>query len=236
MASSASSQSSSASSQSADKYEGFDLLKCSTVQEGKKEAEVKLPLGYRFNPTEDEIVVYFLFNKIMDRAMPTYDLIKEVDVYGYDPNQLPNGDFKHNAGCNAAYYFANREPFDASEGKIIKTAANGDYWKVIDDEYEVLFKDSEVIVGFEAVMNFYEGKEPNGTKTPFVMNEYRLNPHVVPAHVLNDSIRNKIERYVVCRIINEEVSNQPVIDYKKESLELLLKYASAGTVKDGEPK
>ena len=63
---------------------------------------------------------------------------------------------------------------------------------MIDDEYEVLFKDSEVIVGFEAVMNFYEGKAPNGTKTPFVMNEYRLNPRVVPAHVLNESIKNKV--------------------------------------------
>lgn len=84
----------SSASQSADENEGFDLLKCSTVQGGKKHAEARLPLGYRFDPTGDEIVVYYLFNKIMDRAMPTYDLIQEVDVYERDPNQLPNGEFQ----------------------------------------------------------------------------------------------------------------------------------------------
>ncbi|XP_068326743.1 NAC transcription factor 29-like [Pyrus communis] len=225
----------SSASQSADENEGFDLLKCSTVQEGKKDAEIRLPLGYRFDPTGDEILVYYLFNKIMDRAMPTYDLIKEVDVYECDPNQLPNGDFRHTADFNAAYYFANREPFDACEGKIIKTATNGGYWKVIDDEEEVLFEDSNVIVGFETVMKFYKGQAPNGTKTPFVMNEYRLNPRVVPAHVLNESIKNKIEKYVVCQIINKEVSNQPAIEYGQGLLELLQK-SSAGTVEDGVPK
>ena len=63
---------------------------------------------------------------------------------------------------------------------------------MIDDQEEVLYKDSDVIVGFETVMKFYKGQAPNGTKTPFVMNEYRLDPRVVPAHVLNESINDKV--------------------------------------------
>lgn len=76
----------------------FDLLKCSKIENGKKEADVDLPTGYRFDPSEDEIVVYYLFNKILDRELPITDVIKEISVYDHDPDELPNGRFQISKG------------------------------------------------------------------------------------------------------------------------------------------
>ncbi|BBG94308.1 hypothetical protein Prudu_002555 [Prunus dulcis] len=86
----------------------------------KKEADVDLPTGYRFDPSEDEIVVYYLFNKILDRELPITDVIKEISVYDHDPDELPNGDFKHGCDCNEAFYFTYTEQIYSSEGKITR--------------------------------------------------------------------------------------------------------------------
>ncbi|BFG16799.1 hypothetical protein CerSpe_030730 [Prunus speciosa] len=72
-------------------------------------------------------------------------------------------------------------------------------------------------------MVFHKGTAPNGIETDFIMHEYRVNPLIVPTHVLNDSIRAKIESYVVCRIIHEGVSNFPPTNFHRDGLLGLLK-------------
>ncbi|XP_034201265.1 NAC transcription factor 29-like, partial [Prunus dulcis] len=180
---------------------------CSKIENGKKEADVDLPTGYRFDPSEDEIVVYYLFNKILDRELPITDVIKEISVYDHDPDELPNGDFKHGCDCNEAFYFTYTEQIYSSEGKITRRTTKSGYWDLDGEEEEVKYGNGDITVGFEKVMVFHKGTAPNGIETDFIMHEFRLNPLIVPTHVLNDSIRAKIERYMVCRIIHEGISN-----------------------------
>ncbi|KAI3749942.1 hypothetical protein L2E82_20563 [Cichorium intybus] len=46
------------------------------------------PPGFRFNPTDEELVLYYLKRKICGRSLKL-DIIGEVDVYKWDPEELP---------------------------------------------------------------------------------------------------------------------------------------------------
>lgn len=51
-----------------------------------------LPLGYRFSPNGQEIIVQYLTKKILNQRLPS-NIIKDIDLYAYDhPCQLPIGD------------------------------------------------------------------------------------------------------------------------------------------------
>lgn len=50
--------------------------------------DVMLP-GFRFHPTDEELVGFYLRRKIQQRLLPI-ELIKQVDIYKYDPWDLPS--------------------------------------------------------------------------------------------------------------------------------------------------
>ncbi|XP_050374397.1 NAC domain-containing protein 41-like [Argentina anserina] len=185
--------------------EDFDVLKCTEVDNGKTQEELNLPKGYRFSPDDDELVLFYLFNKILGRPIPLTDVIKELDLYEHDPDQIPRGDYRHGTKGNEAYYFTNVEQIYSSEGKGTKRTTKGGYWKVTTEREQVTYGDDKVVVGFKTSMLFNKGHVPRRKLSSFVMHEYRVNPSIVPVGVLNDSIRAKIERFVVCKIVNKDV-------------------------------
>ena len=50
---------------------------------------LSLPFGYRFYPTNYEVIRY-LKHKILERELPA-DIIPTIDVYSHSPDQLPLG-------------------------------------------------------------------------------------------------------------------------------------------------
>lgn len=46
------------------------------------------PPGFRFHPTDEELVLYYLKRKICGRRLKL-DIIADVDVYKWDPEELP---------------------------------------------------------------------------------------------------------------------------------------------------
>lgn len=44
--------------------------------------------GFRFHPTDEELVMYYLKRK-MSRRKLKLDVIRETDVYKWDPEELP---------------------------------------------------------------------------------------------------------------------------------------------------
>lgn len=55
--------------------------------------DVMLP-GFRFHPTDEELVGFYLKIKIQQRTLPI-ELIKQVDIYKYDPWDLPSKIIHH---------------------------------------------------------------------------------------------------------------------------------------------
>lgn len=48
----------------------------------------QLPPGFRFHPTDEELVVHYLKKKVAGAPIPV-DIIAEVDLYKFDPWELP---------------------------------------------------------------------------------------------------------------------------------------------------
>lgn len=46
------------------------------------------PPGFRFHPTDEELVLFYLKKK-MCRRRHSFDVIAETDVYKWDPEELP---------------------------------------------------------------------------------------------------------------------------------------------------
>lgn len=47
-----------------------------------------LPPGFRFHPTDEELVVHYLKKKVTSAPLPV-SIIAEVDLYKFDPWELP---------------------------------------------------------------------------------------------------------------------------------------------------
>lgn len=46
-----------------------------------------MPPGHRFYPTDEELIEYYLKNKVLNLSLPL-NRIKEVNIYDYNPQQL----------------------------------------------------------------------------------------------------------------------------------------------------
>ena len=49
----------------------------------------QLPPGFRFHPTDEELVVHYLKRKVASAPLPV-TIIAEVDLYKFDPWELPS--------------------------------------------------------------------------------------------------------------------------------------------------
>ncbi|KAF3331891.1 NAC transcription factor 29-like protein [Carex littledalei] len=47
-----------------------------------------LPPGFRFHPTDEELILHYLRNRSASIPCPV-DIIAEVDIYKFDPWELP---------------------------------------------------------------------------------------------------------------------------------------------------
>lgn len=54
----------------------------------KADHEVMLP-GFRFHPTDEELVGFYLRRKVNHKPL-SIELIKQLDIYKYDPWDLPS--------------------------------------------------------------------------------------------------------------------------------------------------
>ncbi|PSR91070.1 NAC transcription factor [Actinidia chinensis var. chinensis] len=55
--------------------------------EGDDERKIDLPPGYRFVPTDTELVVHYLFNKVSHKPLPG-NMIIAINIYDFHPQQL----------------------------------------------------------------------------------------------------------------------------------------------------
>ncbi|CAI9754992.1 unnamed protein product [Fraxinus pennsylvanica] len=65
----------------------------------------RLPLGFRFHPTDEELVVHYLKKKAAADPLPV-SIIAEVDLYKFDPWELPP---KATFGEQEWYFFSPRD-------------------------------------------------------------------------------------------------------------------------------
>jgi len=55
----------------------------------------ELPLGYRFYPTEEELVSFYLHNKLEGTRQELQRVIPEISIYDIEPGDLPRKNLFH---------------------------------------------------------------------------------------------------------------------------------------------
>ncbi|CAA0841772.1 Putative NAC domain-containing protein 61 [Striga hermonthica] len=125
---------------------------------------------FRFRPTPFEALQYYLVPKLRGEALPS-DYIKDLDVYKYDPEQIPLDEYKDKGDDDRAYFFVPlTEEILRGKDNATRTTPNG-YWKISEGNVPLYGPDGKII-GLMNKLEFYCGKDPNGVITDWKMTEY----------------------------------------------------------------
>ncbi|CAK9159844.1 unnamed protein product [Ilex paraguariensis] len=130
------------------------------------------PPGFKFYPTEEELVTFYLHNKQVGRRQDLDRVIPVVDIYEYNPWDLPlfAGEFCQ-GDTEQWFFFIPRQEKETRGGRPNRLTASG-YWKATGSPGSV-FSDNNRIIGMKKTMVFYTGRAPSGRKTEWKMNEYK---------------------------------------------------------------
>ncbi|KAL2560020.1 NAC domain containing protein 83 [Forsythia ovata] len=162
-----------------------------------KNGVLRLPPGFRFHPTDEELLVQYLKRKVLSYPLPA-SIIPEVDVNKSDPWDLP-GDSEQER-----YFFSTME-VKYPNGNRSNRATGSGYWKATGSDKKIVSSRSHQVVGMKKTLVFYTGKPPNGCRTDWIMHEYRLDQAQTTAPQTRNLAK---ENWVVCRIFLKRRSNK----------------------------
>ncbi|RDX57809.1 NAC domain-containing protein 79 [Mucuna pruriens] len=134
----------------------------------KGDEPLDLPPGFRFHPTDEEIITCYLTEKVLNRGFSA-TAIGEADFNKCEPWDLPK---KAKMGEKDWYFFCQRDR-KYPTGMRTNRATQTGYWKATGKDKEI-YKGKGNLVGMKKTLVFYRGRAPKGEKTNWVMHEFRL--------------------------------------------------------------
>ncbi|XP_019199829.1 PREDICTED: NAC domain-containing protein 83 isoform X4 [Ipomoea nil] len=152
-----------------------------------KNGVLRLPPGFRFHPTDEELVVQYLKRKVFSCPLPA-SIIPDFDVCKSDPWDLP-GDWEQER-----YFFSTREVKYPNGNRSSRATGSG-YWKATGIDKQIASCRGRQLVGMKKTLVFYKGKAPHGSRTDWIMHEYRLANAPTSLQPPNNN-----ENWVLCRI------------------------------------
>ncbi|KAK3229697.1 hypothetical protein Dsin_001578 [Dipteronia sinensis] len=165
-----------------------------------------VPPGFRFHPTDEELLHYYLRKKISFQKFDM-EVIREVDLNKMEPWELQERCRIGSTPQNEWYFFSHKDR-KYPTGSRTNRATNAGFWKATGRDKCI--RNSYKKIGMRKTLVFYRGRAPHGQKTDWIMHEYRLED-------ADDAQGNPNEDgWVVCRVFkkknlfkvgNNEVSN-----------------------------
>ncbi|KAF8694963.1 hypothetical protein HU200_038073 [Digitaria exilis] len=168
----------------------------------------QLPPGFRFHPTDEELVVQYLRRKALSRPLPAAVIPVVDDVSRLDPWDLPG------ASDGEGYFFSLRRATATRRGGGRRRRAGSGYWKAMGKEKPVFLQCGgrrQLLVGVKTALAFHRSDSSSSSRTGWVMHEYRLavpGGVVLPEQRKNASHDRVVEpgEWVVCRVF---LKNRP---------------------------
>ncbi|GMH25760.1 hypothetical protein Nepgr_027603 [Nepenthes gracilis] len=152
---------------------------------GLKEIGETLPPGFRFYPSDEELVCHYLHKKIANEQLLKGTLV-EIDLHTCEPWQLPE---VAKLNTNEWYFFSFRDRKYATGFRTNRATTSG-YWKATGKDRVIFDPKTRQTVGMRKTLVFYKNRAPCGIKTGWIMHEFRLEiPHMPPK-----------EDWVLCRV------------------------------------
>ncbi|KAJ4887788.1 NAC domain-containing protein 100 [Raphanus sativus] len=178
----------------------------------KEEEQMDLPPGFRFHPTDEELITQYLHKKVLDISFSA-KAIGEVDFNKSEPWELP---WMAKMGEKEWYFFCVRDK-KYPTGLRTNRATEAGYWKATGKDKEIYR--GKTLVGMKKTLVFYRGRAPKGQKTNWVMHEYRLEGKL-SAHNLPKTAKNE---WVICRVFQKTAGGKNI------PISSLIRIGSLGT-------
>ncbi|XP_057460383.1 transcription factor JUNGBRUNNEN 1-like [Actinidia eriantha] len=183
----------------------------SSNRKNSDEEDVVLP-GFRFHPTDEELVGFYLRRKVEKRPLSIEQLIKQVDIYKYDPWDLPKAT---TVGDKEWYFFCKRGRKYRNSIRPNRVTGSG-FWKAtgIDRPIHSTGGEGRECIGLKKSLVYYRGSAGKGTKTDWMMHEFRLptnHDDKSTKHVDVKNITQEAEVWTICRILKRNTSYKKCI-------------------------
>ncbi|XP_020587811.1 protein SOMBRERO [Phalaenopsis equestris] len=154
--------------------------------------QLAVPPGFRFHPTEEELLYYYLRKKVAYEAIDL-DVIRDVDLNKLEPWDL-NDKCKIGSGPQNEWYFFSHKDKKYPTGTRTNRATTAGFWKATGRDKAIHISSSKRI-GMRKTLVFYTGRAPHGLKTDWIMHEYRLD---------DDTSEIQEDSWVVCRVFKKK--------------------------------
>ncbi|GER52751.1 protein recA [Striga asiatica] len=161
--------------------------------------EAELPPGFRFHPRDEELVCDYLMKRVTGR--PTHPFLIHLDLHNCEPWDLPD------IACvgGKEWYFYTQRDRKYATGLRTNRATKSGYWKATGKDRPVTHKGKRV--GMRKTLVFYAGRAPKGSKTEWVMHEYRLEgTHYGPGLKAVCPVK---EDWVLCKVFFKKGTETP---------------------------
>ncbi|TVU04887.1 hypothetical protein EJB05_48028 [Eragrostis curvula] len=173
-----------------------------------------LPPGFRFKPTDEELVVQYLRRKVFGVPLPAAVIPVVANLYSLDPWDIPG------ASDGEKYFFAVRPASSGTAGECARAKSGGatasGRWKPAGKERPVVLPrpcgGGSLLVGVKRTLTFAprRGKKksnraPAGLTAGWVMHEYRL---AAALHKNGCILADAEGEWVACRVFRKSSRQQ----------------------------
>ncbi|KAK9741306.1 hypothetical protein RND81_03G096500 [Saponaria officinalis] len=164
--------------------------------------------GFRFHPTDEELVSFYLKRKV-DKKPLSIEIIKHMDIYKHDPWDLAK--VGNSVGDKEWYFYCKRGRKYRNSVRPNRVTGSG-FWKATGIDRPIYSNggDGHRCVGLKKSLVYYKGSAGKGTKTDWMMHEFRL-PITDDLH--NSSVSKttafEAEIWTLCRIFKRNKRQTP---------------------------
>ncbi|XP_059632694.1 NAC domain-containing protein 68-like [Cornus florida] len=201
-----------------------------------------LAVGYRFEPTDEELISGYLKRKLNGEQELPSNAVIDMDIYACEPwflsydihGSMGNMDNEEHEHQRDRYYFVNRQKKCAATdgGKRPERGVKGKfdvggYWKASSGDKCIRNTQHLNVIGYIKTLAFYKYKNKNKNrkeciKTDWIMHEYCLS-------------RETFQKWVLCRIRDNSRKSKEEGKHKNEGTQDFPKSSAITCVEEGKP-
>ncbi|CAL5004455.1 unnamed protein product [Urochloa decumbens] len=169
-----------------------------------------VPPGFRFHPTEEELLNYYLRKKVASQEIDL-DVIRDVDLNKLEPWDIQEK-CKIGSGPQNDWYFFSHKDKKYPTGTRTNRATAAGFWKATGRDKAIY--NAVKRIGMRKTLVFYKGRAPHGQKSDWIMHEYRLDDPsgdasaaaaaTVTAAAAAASDAGQEDGWVVCRVFKKK--------------------------------